>query len=77
VDLGRHLLHLAEKEVTLQNLGQLPTSSRLFLVSDEMIPARYEREVMERLEAPKGAAIVLVEPSRKTSRERARGEASM
>jgi hypothetical protein len=65
VDFGCHLLSLGKEEVTLCNHGARPTSSRLSLVSDEVIPARCERA---RLQAPLGAANVLVEPSPKTFR---------
>jgi hypothetical protein len=41
---------------------------RLSLVSDEVIPARFERVAMARLEAPLGAVNVFVEPSPKTYR---------
>jgi hypothetical protein len=43
--------------------------ARLSLVSEEVIPARCERVVTSRLEAPLGTVNVLVEPSLKTSRD--------
>jgi hypothetical protein len=70
VDLGCHLLRLGQEEVTLWNPGARPTSSRLSLVSDEVIPGQCERVVMARLDAPPGAANVLLERSPTTSRKR-------
>jgi len=69
VELGRHLLRLGQEEVRLWNSGVRPTSSRLSLVSDKVVPAQCEKVVMARIEAPMGAANVLVEPSPKTARE--------
>ena len=68
VDLGRHLLRLGQEEVTLWRSGTQPKSARLSLVGDEVIPARCERVVTPRLEAPLGAT-VLIEPSQKCSRD--------
>jgi hypothetical protein len=69
VDVGRHLLRLGQEEVTLWRPGAQPKSSRLSLVGDEVIPARCERVVMARLEAPLGATNVLLESSQKSSRD--------
>jgi len=69
VDLGRHLLRLGQEEVTLWRPGTQPKSARLSLDGDEVIPARCERVVMPRLEAPLGATNVLIEPSQKCSRD--------
>ena len=68
VDLGRHLLRLGQEEVTLWRPGAQPKSARLSLVGDEVIPARCERVVVARLEAPLGATNLLIEPSQKGSR---------
>jgi hypothetical protein len=67
VDLGRHLLRLGQEEVTLWRPGVQLKSARLCLVSDEMNPARCERVIMARLEAPLGVTNVL-EPSRECPR---------
>jgi hypothetical protein len=69
VDVGRHLLRLGQEEITLWRPGAQPNSSRLSLVGAEVIPARYERVVMARLEATLGATNVLLEPSQKSSRD--------
>jgi hypothetical protein len=61
VDLGRNLLRLG-REVTLWRPGAQPKSTRLCLVGDEVMPARCERVLMAKLEAPLGATNVL-EPS--------------
>ena len=68
VDLGRHLLRLGQEEVTLWGPGVQP-KSRLSLAGDELIPARCERVVMEKLEAPVGATNVLMEPGQNCSRD--------
>jgi hypothetical protein len=65
VDLGRHLLRLRREEVTLWRPGAQVKSSRLILVSDEVIPARCETVVMARLGAPLRATNILIEPSQK------------
>jgi hypothetical protein len=69
VDLGRHVLRLGREEVTLWSTGTRPRSSRLSLISDEVIPARCERVVAARLETPLEATNGLVEPDSMTSRE--------
>jgi len=66
VDLGCHLLKLGQEEVTLWIPGAQPKSARLSLVGDKVIPARCERVVMARLEAPLGTN-VLIGPSQKSS----------
>ena len=68
MDLGCHLLRLGQEEVMLWRPGTQPKSARLSMVGDEVIPARCERVVMARLEAPLGACI-LSEPSQKSSQE--------
>jgi hypothetical protein len=68
VDLGRHLLQLGQEEVTLWRPGAQPKSARLCLVGDEVIPARCERVVMARLEAPLGVTNVF-EPSLECSQD--------
>jgi hypothetical protein len=67
VDVGHYLLRLGQEEVILWKPGVQTKSSRLSLVSDEMIPARYERVVMASLEAPLGATTILIEPSQMSS----------
>ena len=67
VDLGRHLLRLGQEEVTLWEPDAQPKSIRITLASEEVIPARCERVVMARLEAPLRAVNVLVEPNLETS----------
>jgi hypothetical protein len=69
VDVGCHLLRLGQEEVTLWRPGAQPKSSRLSLVGDEVIPARCERVVMARLQAPLGVTNVLLEPSQNSSRD--------
>jgi hypothetical protein len=69
VDLGRNMLRLGQKEVTLWRSGAQTKSTRLSLVGDEVIPARCERVMMAKLEAPLGATNVLLEPSQKCSRD--------
>jgi hypothetical protein len=69
VDVGCHLLRLGQEEVTLWRPGAQPKSSRLSLDGDEVIPARCERVVMARLEAPLVATNVLLEPSQKSFRD--------
>jgi hypothetical protein len=65
VDVGRHVLRMGREEMTLWRLGARPRSSRLTLLSDEVIPARRETLVTVRLEATNA----LVETSLKASRE--------
>jgi len=67
MDLG-HLLRLGQ-EVMLRKPGTQPKSARLSLTGDELIPARCERVVMARLEAPVGATNVLVKPSLNCSQD--------
>ena len=57
-----------KEEVTLWRPGAQPKSARLSLSGDEVIPARCERVVVARLEAPLGATNLLIEPSQKGSR---------
>jgi hypothetical protein len=68
VDLGRHMLRLDQKEVTLWRPGVQSKSARLYLVGDEVNSARCESVVMAKLEAPLGAINVLLEPSPEWSR---------
>jgi len=68
VDLGRHLLRLGQEEVTLWGPGVQP-KSRLSLAGDELIPARCERVVMAKMDAPVGATNVLIEPNQNCSRD--------
>ena len=63
VDLGHHLLRLGREEVTLWRPGTRPKSVRLFLVGDEVIPARCERVVMARLGTPLDAIKIFIEPN--------------
>jgi hypothetical protein len=67
VDVGRHLLRLAQ-EVTLWKTGVQPKSSRLSLVSNEVIPARCEKLVMASLEAPLGVTNILIDRRQKSSK---------
>ena len=60
VDLLRCRLRLGQEEVTVWRPGAQLKSARLSLVGDEVIPARCERMVMARLEAPLGATDVLI-----------------
>jgi hypothetical protein len=69
MDVGHYLLRLGQEEVILWKPGVQPISSRLSLVSDEVIPAQCERVVMASLEAPLGATTILIEPSQKSSQD--------
>ena len=64
VDLGRHLLWLGQEEVTLWGPGFRQKSARLSLAADEVIPARCERVMIAKLEAPVGRPTSSCNPAR-------------
>jgi hypothetical protein len=69
---SRPLFHrrcTGQEDVTLWRPGAQLKSARLCFVGDEVISAWRERVVMAKLEAPLGATKVLLEPSRKCSRD--------
>jgi hypothetical protein len=55
--------------VTLWKPDAQSKSARLSLEGDEVIPARCERVVMAKLEAPVGATNTIIEPSQNCSRD--------
>ena len=68
-EIRRKLLLLDQEEVTLWRPCDQTNSTRLCLIGDEVISARFERIVMTNLEAHLGAINVLLEPSQKCSRD--------
>jgi hypothetical protein len=70
VDVGRHVLRMGREEVTLWNPRARPRSSRLTLLSDEVIPARCEKVVSTRPDSSMEAASAVVEPSLKAAKKK-------
>jgi hypothetical protein len=54
VDLGRQLLRLEEKEISLCSPGAGPWPSSLLVVKDQVMPAQCKRLIMARLESSFG-----------------------
>jgi hypothetical protein len=63
VDLGRHMLSLVEKEVSLWSPGAGPWPSIPVVANNQVTPEQCEEVVTARLESPIGVENCLVEPS--------------